>query len=183
MRTQLPSRAYVLETICSIVRVAGTGVVFEASDASNDRLNIAHSAIQLVSSINPMEDFEPASVNCWRQAMRLWSLCANRGVPTCPNADDYFSLLAKCVDVDPKNVSNEGYETVREAFNAFSSFCSNHKNMKASTPLLEKITGFASHWILKNYESFSVGGARSRFAFASAAFFSILRILPELARR
>ena len=167
----IASRAYVLETICSIVRVAGTGVVFEAPDASNDRLNIAHSAIQLVSSINPMEDLEPASVNCWRQAMRLWSLCANRGVPTCPNADDYFTLLANCVDVDPKNVSNEGYETVREAFNAFSSFCSNHKNMKASTPLLEKVSGFASHWILKNYESFSVGGARSRFAFASAAFF------------
>ena len=103
--------------------------------------------------------------------MRLWSLCANRNVPTCPTADDYFSLLANCVDVDPSNVSNEGYETVREAFNAFSSFCSNQKNMKASMPLLEKICIFASHWILKNHESFSATGARSRFAFASAAFY------------
>jgi hypothetical protein len=167
----IAARAYVLETICAIVRVGGVGIVFEGHDVSNDRVNIAHSAVQLVSSIKPMEDFEPASANCWRQAMRLWSLCANRGIPTCPNADDYFSLLANCVDVDPSNVSNEGYETVREAFNAFSSFCSNRKNVKASTPLLKKISGFASDWILKNYESFSIAGARSRFAFASAAFY------------
>ena len=167
----IAARAYVLETICAIIRVAGPRVVFEVSDMSNDRVNIAHSAVQLVASIKPMEDFEPSSANCWRQAMRLWSLCANRNVPTCPTADDYFSLLANCVDVDPSNVSNEGYETVRESFNAFSSFCSNQKNMKASMPLLEKICIFASHWILKNHESFSATGARSRFAFASAAFY------------
>ena len=109
----IAARAYVLETICAIIRVAGPRVVFEASDMSNDRVNIATQRCTTVASIKPMEDFEPSSANCWRQAMRLWSLCANRNVPTCPTADDYFSLLANCVDVDPSNVSNEGAKRSR----------------------------------------------------------------------
>jgi hypothetical protein len=165
------ARAYALETICAILRVGGTSVIFTQSE-NNARMNIAHSAVQLVATINPMEpNCEEATTKCWRQAIRLWALCANRGVPTCPNADDYFSILANCIDVDPSNISSEGFETVREAFNAFSAFCSNEKNMKVSMPLLEKISVFASNWILKNYETFSNAGAESCFAFSSAAFY------------